>query len=300
MKLISLILVLFATIGIKCAALDHADTVIFWDLHGTLVRTSKLSAFWHVGLPMLSGLVDHAFDHKERRSFGDKIQDFYLETLALIPSPANTKTDYQMCDPHGHVLPTLLCDFMLGTVTYEQASEAIKKWLKNNRNYFAKFASKSENEKDERDGKKKGHKQRRLFKRIAHLNFDPQTYVSTLKTTACTSLLRKCFQATDKNGHRKNVCVILSNWAQEWIEPFTDKFKTKIMNYMDGALFSGQEHCAKPGKDILKKCCAIASGKRKILIDDQKENRAAAQATGMITFDPEEASAGLRKIGVIE
>lgn len=259
--------------------------IVAWDLHNTLVYMDKTKAFFKLGLPLFADLAKHTFDRAEKRTFGNRIQDFYLNTLAQVPTPGKKAITYDLYDPRGNTLPPILRDFMVGEITYQQAMAAIKRWAwENKKTYF------------------NSHKQaRRLFKRIVALNFDPQLFVSSLKCMPTIKLLRQCFQATDNEGKRRNFVVIASNWAQECVEPFAIAFKNQIMQYADAGVFSGIEHCAKPCPDFYNKCRSLCSENnvRGIFIDDEEQNRAAAEKLGWIAIAPADAASKLKELGVI-
>lgn len=265
------------------------SAVIIWDIGDTLLTRSSSKYLSLLGKKEMTKFYFHnlaegksgSFFHR-MFNFGDDIKFFYLNTLSKIASPYQ-RPDYQMKDPSGIVLPPLLQDLMLGRISAKDAIKIVDKWILDNEKKF------------------KSEKEMNVFSKIFHLNFDPELFMSCNCYTIYMPLLKKAYYQVDKNGKRKNKCIILSNWAKEWI-PLMKKQFPEIFKYTDAQIFSCDENCAKPCSKIYKKCLSLFPEKKDepwILIDDQKENRDAARLQNIKAVHPKKAEKTLRNLRLI-
>lgn len=242
--------------------------VIFCDLGYTVVEPSHDKALSHLGF---WPTVHCYFDFKRTYSLGRDefkayMHDFYLETLSKIPSPIQKKQAFQLLLPNQKEMPAILQDFMIGEITCNQALTCIKTWADQHENLFM-----NTNHKD-------------IFVRTAEFNFSDALFVDSLRLLPCAQLLKQCAQMLDDQGKRKNVCIIVSNWAREQIEPFKKKFSETLMPYIDGCVFSCDGYGPKPCQSIYQRCSEIIRtqfadqcNEPWFFIDDQPEHTAAAQ-----------------------
>lgn len=238
------------------------SAIIIFDIGDTLTTTDKVKSFWHMGpLFTIKSLFHYikSEDAKASPTFGLHIQNFYLDTLDQIPSPYND-VDYQINGLNERKHPPLLRDAMLGKLDCKTILKIGDDWISKNKNTF------------------KNKQERKMFKKIFHLNFEPEVFIDKQKLTPYAHILPKCYNAKDQNGNRKNKCMILSNFAKDWLPDFKQKFNETIFKYIDEQVFSCNEGYAKPAFKIYEKCFEIYKDKLKelwIFIDDQKENREA-------------------------
>lgn len=242
--------------------------VIFCDLGYTLVEPSQGKALSHLGF---WSTVHCYFDFKRtynlgRNEFRTYMHDFYLETLSKIPSPAQKKDDFKLLLPNQKEMPAILQDFMTGAITSAQALTCISAWAEQHENLFM-----NANHKD-------------IFVRTAEFNFSDKLFVKSLRLLPCAQLLKQCAQVQDEQGKRKHVCIIVSNWAREQIEPFKKRFDQTLMPYIDGCIFSCDGYGPKPCESIYQRCNEIINNQFAdqrdepwFFIDDQPEHTAAAQ-----------------------
>lgn len=254
----------FVFLCIGTAARAH---VVVWDIHGVLVK--------HNQKKVLSG---YSFGEKLRGFFSaagcaishPHMREFYFQTLSDLPYKSTTS--YEVYSDDGKTpMPALLKDFMLGNISYEGAK---KVWY-------------SVEHKD-------------FLNKVFEFNFDPQRFAKALELRKQTvKLLQECASQVDEQSNKKNVCILLSNCGPEFVQPFKERFKEEIADYVDfeHSVFSGCVHCAKPDKTIFdvlaKKIEQLPDNiKGKIFFfDDQQVNCDAGQACNpnMICAHPYDA-----------
>ena len=241
--------------------------VIFCDLGYTVVEPKSSAALSHLGF---WPTVHCYFDFKRtyglgRNEFKTFMQNFYLDTLRTIASPAKNHHDLKLLLPNQQAMPAILQDFMIGTITSQQALVSIKNWANQHTDRFMN----------------NNHKE--LFVRTAEFNFSEKLFVNGLRLLPCAQLLQRCAQEQDQHGKRKHVCIVVSNWAREQIEPFKQKFSSTLMPYIDDYVFSCDGYGPKPFESIYQRCSEIINAQFPeqidqpwIFIDDQPEHGAAA------------------------
>jgi len=158
-------------------------------------------------------------------------------------------------------LPPLLRDTMLGYFTYSTTKRLCDAMLE-----------------------KKGDKiftenQKRIFLNMLEIAFNPQTFIHVQKEAPLLKTLAKYATEVDENGNKKNVCIILSNWAKDGVPLLKERFKTKLMQYTDSAVFSCDGFGGKPGMSIYQHCYNLVKDKYPeqldkpwFFFDDQKAN----------------------------
>ncbi|MDR3646475.1 MAG: hypothetical protein P4L22_02960 [Candidatus Babeliales bacterium] len=274
-----LTLLLFASI---CAMQINANVVI-WDVGDTLLTSSAGSSFNQMGMfntsaYVLDFLVSNKLSFKKLKPH---MRDLFLDTLALIPCPLNNP-DNGALSVAGKPLPALLRENLLGTLSGKEVLQISNAWTEANKSYF------------------KNSRQRTIFERTLRICFDPETSLKTLTKTKHFGLLKQCYQATGVNGKRKNTCVILSNWSSDKLGNLKNNFKD-VFEYSDGQVFSCEEKLLKPATKLFEKCLKFKKNKNEkvILIDDQEENRKAAEKFGIIAVHPDYALKTLKEHSII-
>lgn len=257
--------------------------VIIWDIGDTLLTTDVISSAKQLG-PL--NTISYMFDFFIENGISFKklklhMQDLFLDTLALIPCHLNNY-DYGAKTIKEKPLPALLRENLLGTLSGQEALDIANIWIENNKDYF------------------KNEKQRKIFERTLKMYFDPEIFIKNQKYTQHIDLLKKCYEAKDRNGKRKNICIILSNWSTSNLEPLKNNFK-KIFEYSDQQIFSCQEQLLKPSPILFKKCLNFKNEKHKrcIYIDDQQENITNAKKYGIISIHPDIAQQILKRYSII-
>lgn len=217
-----LLLALFALTGAL------RSDVIFWDVNGTLTNVNKGAVFVrHLGIPnTLACLATFSWQYPFENPV-KHMQQRYLEAVSQVP--CDRCTDYLIYSDDGITpLPALMHNYMLGTITYEQAQELWLKWVTNNPTFFIN--------RFDRD----------FICKTFEVAFNPEIFVSFNQELPTVGLLAKCTEQVDEHGNKKNVCIILSNWSADAVPAFKKHFADSIMKHIDACIFSGEIHCAKP------------------------------------------------------
>jgi len=269
--------------------------VIFWDLHQTLVDINQSKVFNHLGKwNTLRRLFSFKFWHP-LASFSEYMKSSYFAALHAIPYTSTVPYDVYS-DDGKTALPDILKDFMTGNITYEQAKQICDQWLKNN-DFFKTDLDKE------------------LFKGTFSYNFNPTCFISCLNPTRQVSLLQRCKAEVGLNG-KNHVCIVLSNWAKEQIDPFKEKFAQEIMAHIDDCIFSCDGYGCKPWMPIYRQCYDLIKKKYPeqltqewFFIDDQKINRDGFKSFAqnckvrikpkLLCVHPDQAEFMLKKYGVI-
>lgn len=259
------------------------STIVIWDIGGTLLTTSFRSSFPQMGMLNTSAYVlDFLFKNKlNYKKIEPHMKDLFLDTLALIPCKLNNP-DNGALTITGKPIPALLRENLLGTLPGKQALEIIDVWIKANKSHF------------------KSKKQKIVFEKASLICFDPETHMKTLKYLKHIELFKECYLAIDANGKKKNTCIILSNWSADKLDLLKKNFK-EIFQYSDAQVFSCQEKLLKPADKLFKKCLVHKKNKHEkvIFIDDQEENRKAAENYGIIAVHPNDAQKTLKLHSII-
>lgn len=240
------------------------QSVLSWDTIGYFLKTLFTSRF---------KLKSH-------------ITDFYLDTLAKVPSPI--ESNYAVIGYNGKLMAPLQQSSMEGRISQKECMEIVNKWLESNPN---EFANKTE---------------LILFKKIFNFNFDTNTFINAWQYTETINLLERLYNERDANGKRKNICIILSNQPAEFVPPMKINFP-KIFQFSDAQVFSCFEGLVKPHPELFRIClslCPARSYKVCFFIDDEQQNLDAAKTINIDDFrvlgiHPNQVNTELKKIGII-
>lgn len=259
------------------------SNVIIWDIGETLLKTNPFRAYFSTGpINNISYMFSFFKTNKiDINGYKNHIKDFFIDTLTLIPSPCKP-TNLDALGINGKVLPAIQRDYLLGNLSSKQSLEIINKWIYENKNHF------------------KDEKQKYLFIKLSELYFDPIVNIANQQYTPSIELLKKCYEAKDENGKRKNVCLILSNWPKDSLFGLHNNFK-EIFQYTDFQIFSCNEKLLKPSEGLFRKCLNFKKPNHQnvIFIDDQLENLKMGKKFGMICTHPKDAEAILKKYLII-
>ena len=260
--------------------------VIFWDLGGTLLTTSKRALVQRFNPHVIRELVTFKFKNP-RKSYQDFVIGRCINTLNQIPYQA--KTSYTIYADDGKTpVPPLMADLLNGYITNNDILNRYKKWLRQHPHYSNSAAEKI----------------------VLNTFFEnPKSSFATVKPASLVKTLQKCAKQVDKYGKKKHVNIILSNWLYEGIEPFKKKFGTTIMAYMNDAVFSGEIHMSKPHHSIYDYCYQLVRKKFPeqlkepfFFVDDQEVNLEGARKNQYHKFIcalPDQAQEVLKKHEVI-
>ena len=274
-----------------CTFQASKSDVIFFDLVDTLVYVKKFQILNYIGKMNVFKHFCNTFNWRHPLTFKEYMQQRYFEGLAAINY--QSKVAYECYSDDGITpLPPLLKDFMVGAITSNQAKQICQKWSQNKNNTFFKTDI-----------------EREIFEKTFDSTFNPNYFVGFLSSLDSTiSVLKKCKQEVDTRGNKRHICIVLSNFAQECVEPFKQKFNTEIAPYIDCWIFSCDGHGAKPSSSIYDYCYDIIcnkfpqqKNKQRFFIDDQKVNRDAAEKIKhpFICAHPNQAAFMLHQYGVI-
>lgn len=268
--------------------------VFFFDIGGTLAYPNIGAAFkQQLGL---IPFIKHFLKFWHQNPFGvfqfkHYMLNWYVDTLRHIPSPCKEKSDYVLLLPDGKPMPCILQDFFAGAITQEQAISQITQCTTINRK--ALFDNNANAQ--------------QVFLGIVQFNF--VDFVNYLQLLPCATLLAGCAQQRTTTGQRKHVCILVSNWAREHIEPFKKKFATEITQHAGSFLFSCDGYGPKPLASFYRQCNEIVRTQypeqydnRWFFIDDQQENLDAASkyiGHDIVCMLPADAPNLLTRYGVI-
>ncbi len=248
--------------------------VVLFDLGYTLVNPepSMISAIKTLGLGNLISCILCDFTiFAFRSSIKDHMHRFMMETLDKIPSPTAKKDSTTLLGPDGKRLPSIYRDYMLGTITYQQALDQIKQHANKHPEWFGSDAKKQ------------------LFLGMIKVAYDPEIYTHGLQLNpVCTHLLQYC-------ARQGCLCIVISNWAREWVPEFKQKFCMSITPYVKEWVFSCDGHGAKPCASIFEHCYNLVRKKHPeyatadwYFFDDQDEHRKSAKKVFRPLFEANE------------
>lgn len=235
--------------------------VVLFDLGYTVVTPNTSSAISNLGFGNL--MRCYFGDYKKqilRTKFKTYLQNFMMETLSKIPSPAVNADPKPMLAPDGKALPTIFKDLMIGAITSQQALDQINTYVKLHPEWFGSDAQKN------------------VFLGMVKFAYDPETFTESLQLNpACTRLLQHCSQ-------QGCLCIVVSNWARECVAEFKQKFCLSVNPYVHEWVFSCDGHGAKPSAPIYEYCYQMVQNKYPefstadwYFLDDQEENRIGAK-----------------------
>ncbi len=269
--------------------------VILWDIGGTLLTVDSQKALKEFGyFNMFAYLMSYLLNKLYRLfnkqndtvacaqnsvGFKQHLEDLFTCILAKIPSPLATP-EYKHLQFNHTETPPIQRDYLLGKLTGHEALELIDEWISKHSDAFTDRFQKS------------------VFRTACRLYFN--NYDEMLTYTPLIKLFRRAYQATNAQGERLNTNIIVSNWPRDihiLKEQFSDIFK-----YSDAQIISGVEDLAKPHPAIFKRAREMYPEKQHLpwfLIDDQLENRQAAEQENIIPIDPKKAFAAFRKYGLL-
>lgn len=237
--------------------------VVLFDLGYTLVNPepSMISAIRTLGLGNLINCVLCDFTtFAFRSSIKEHMHRFMMETLDKIPSPTAKKDPTTLLGPDGKPLPAIYRDYMLGSITCRQALDQIEHHANEHPEWFGNNAKKQ------------------LFWGMVKVAYDPETYTHGLQLNpVCAHLLQYC-------ARQGCLCIVVSNWAHEWVPEFKQKFCMSITPYVKEWVFSCDGHGAKPCASIFEYCYRLVQKKHHeyaaadwYFFDDQDEHRKSAK-----------------------
>ena len=233
--------------------------VIVFDIGGVLLLTDSFTSFKKLGI---KNTLWYAWEKKSCNS--DAIRSKFFDVLKAI-KPFNSQEKYTTKDEHGVLLPPLMLDWLTGT-SGTVIKKEIKTFIQKNRHFFS---SKEE---------------AKLVKNLAYMVFDPSHFIESRK------LNKPIVKLLPILAQLNYTILLCSNWDSESFEFCKKKFP-EIFNHIHGYIISGDEKCLKPEpaifKALIEKYTINPAEQKCIFIDDQKENRIAAQRFGFQTYHPD-------------
>ena len=242
---------------IKHHDLNNQDINVVFDLGGVLIETDGTAAFKelisHVGVVNFSLIAFLKLITMKNPFALDRMMFNYLN--AHYPRIAGESL---ACDKNGNLLPQPMCDWLkgneLGSVILEDVLNRLNCYENNN--------------------------DATLLKAIAHIIFDPATFIRTRKLIpGGVSFVRKCKEA----GYK---LYVLSNWDEESFELLQRKYP-EFFNQFDGIIISGKARMLKPDHELFDHAFNKTWNlnlQRTVYLDDQPENLVAPSALGVTTI----------------
>jgi putative hydrolase of the HAD superfamily len=233
---------------------------LIWDVGGTMMTVDKMAMIKHIGL-------------------GDAIAMFFKHGTSCISLMKDTVFDFlevptycddptYPCDPYGKLLPKLMVEWFMGTMTGPEILE--------------KVTAKSE----QYEFSDKHHE--RITMRTLRWMFDPEIMANGMKPIRSSAkLLHDCACVTDEDGNCMHSFHILSNWGDlSSFEAMMNKKSNQCIFkyfYSEHIHVSSVIHDIKPHKSAFQYVLEHDNLKAEdcIFFDDQDDNLRAAEACGM-------------------
>lgn len=240
----------FSQMPQQSAATDAQPTIII-DLGGVLVDVNPISFFWQLG-PLT--VLSYAMRSKKPL---EAIADRFYELLDQIEKGNDSALacyDYQ-----GRKLPYLFCQWLRGAISSDALLDRVNEFIANTPHFF-----------DNRQ-------EATMIHSFATILLTPQLFIKTVKKSKkAVNFLTQCKQ----EGYR---LVLLSNWDPESFPLLQEKYP-ELFCLFDEIIISGYENQLKPSPEIFTKAMGRSNPSHTVFIDDQEENRRAAQKLGIQTI----------------
>lgn len=264
----------------------HGAAIVF-DLGNVLINHNPKTVAFSIGL---KDLIRYATEDKKNPF---DLTSFVLEILSAFgnqtPSP-----DAPCATLRGHVIPQIICDFLAGSVQYQEILDrATHRIAELEKSQF--FCSERERE---------------LALQAVKVLFDPALIAQYMELSLPgLKLVKKCLAQYTRNGKPAHQIYILSNWDAESFKIIRSlpHFK-KLFNLFEeqNIVISADLGAIKPHRQAYQKFLARCGLKAKdcIFIDDQLENIIMAKKEGFTCIHmPDKNFAQverrLKKLGVL-
>ncbi len=218
---------------------------MLFDLNGVLFAISKKRAIARLGF----------FDILSYTMAGHKVEaleDVIFDILYQIDGAPTPTKDYDLVPMHsGKPLPTIMCNWMRGTITSQQVIDSVLPFL----------------DKLYKDGFFKNKTEKKLVTKIITMMFDPEIRCEIYRPLKKgINLLKVCKSL----GHK---VYLLSNMDSELIQLLQQKYPD-VFALFDGVIISADIKMIKPNADIYLHTLKQfnINPLECYFIDDQKEN----------------------------
>lgn len=242
---LSIVATLHLFIGQSHAVTQSRPINIVFDAGDVLVETKYIRSLFTIGIEKFAfhaSTWNNPFDcHRKLFQFLDTIKPRTPNSIIIL-------------DPHGHILPQLMVDWLKGTITPQDLLEIIRQ----TKGSFTNWTEEA------------------LVRSLAEMIFTPETFVKTRQLIdEAVRFAKEAKQA----GHK---IYILSNWDPVSFTFMQEEYP-EFFNLFDGIVLSGDIGLAKPEpaifEYILNKYDLDPADT--FFIDDQRENVEAARASGI-------------------
>jgi len=223
---------------------------IFFDLNGVLIKTSKKAFVSNIGF---SNMLSFLF------KFNNPFSVFNRTFEILHKIEAKNENTYGATDGKGHILPNIMCDWMLGRKT-EEIRAQITDFIDENHDFFHNTSEET------------------IIRKVTTSIFTPEIMASATKINKkAYKLAKKCF----KEDHN---LFVLSNWDGESFDLLYEKHE-KLFRFFEKEqiIISGQIGLMKPDPAIYAYVLETfeLNPAECIFLDDQQENIDAAKEMGI-------------------
>ncbi len=243
---------------------------IFWDLGFTLFEVDSLKIVSEIS-------VGDFLTYKLWEGKGsDDLKDHLFHILNQCGLQEGDE-ETVVRDVLGRRAPRLFVEWQLGLVSCQEALE--------------KAHDAAEQLYDE--GYFSSNCEYRLAKQSLRCMFDPKVLARSMTPLkGSIKILKDCVQQTDENGELIHTCFAFSNWDPESFSAlYGSRHGQKVLQHFDenNIIVSGFTHLIKPHDDIFEYAMHTydLNPEECILIDDQAENRAAAERHGWTALHPD-------------
>lgn len=227
---------------------------IIFDMDGVVVKQSRFSACWTIGLTKFLGIYNPFALDQKLFDFLDKLE------------PRRNETPKAM--HRGRLLPQIMCDWLSGEKTNAEIRLMVEQGLERFDNFFYSSS------------------QQALIAAMCEFMFTPEKLVNAFYPVKDTlKLAKKCAKRRDKFDNQ-NFVYILTNWDAESFTLFykLKKFK-KLFSRCKGIIVSGTVNLIKPDFAIfdyfIKQYSIDPAKELTVLIDDTPGNVQAAKDCGL-------------------
>ena len=241
------------------------STKIIFDLGNVLINTDSIAVFKTLGIKNVicyMFLMRYLTPKTMKTKLHCKLYEILnKEEIAKKLRIKSCNKYYDVKDPNGSILPTIMCAWLEGTIPCEKIKIITSQTIDMHPEWFTCRAEQC------------------IVQSLTQLIFTPEKFSRVMKFNAnAIKFVKEC----KAKGHQ---VYILSNWDKESFSLLQKKYSDTFALF-DGIIVSGEHRCTKPNKEIYTKLLEQYKLKPRecVFIDDQLENLATARKLGIFAI----------------